>query len=212
MKVGITQRVERLAEYSEIRDCLDHRWCDLLNMLGVTAIPIPNTLRNIEGWLHVVNCDAYLLTGGNDLGCLPNAKNVSLERDQTEIALLKYAQSRMVPVFGVCRGFQLINVFLGGRLERVFGHVANNHSIRSCFDQDNQIITRNVNSFHEWGIPINNLSSQLIPCAYDNNENIESARHKRLNWLGIMWHPEREREFNATDLELMRKIFYKDFK
>ena len=113
MRVGITQRVEHATAYAEIRDCLDQRWCEFLNILGMTMIPIPNTLRNVEGWLDVMKCDAYLLTGGNDLGSLPNAKNVSIERDRTEIALLKYAQSRSKPVFGVCRGLQLINVFFG---------------------------------------------------------------------------------------------------
>lgn len=207
MRVGVTQRVEYVTAYAEIRDCLDHRWSEFLNILEMTIIPIPNTLSNVEGWLDVMKCDAFLLTGGNDLADLPNAKNVSIERDRTEIALLKYAQSRSTPVFGVCRGLQLINVFFGGQLDRVSGHIANRHSVRTCFDQDIQLTHSNVNSFHDWGISIDSLSAQLIPCAYDTDNYVEAARHGKLNWLGIMWHPEREKEFKASDLEILRKLF-----
>ena len=211
MRVGITQRVEYVTAYAEARDCLDQRWSELLDVLKMTMVPIPNTLRNVEGWLDVLKCDAYILTGGNDLADLPNAKNVSIERDRTEIALLKYAQSRSLPVFGVCRGLQLINIFFGGQLDRVSGHVGNRHSVRMCFDQGNQSIASNVNSFHEWGISINSLAQQLIPCAYDADNYVEAARHEKLNWLGMMWHPEREEKFKASDLEILRKLFNEGF-
>ena len=85
--------------------------------------------------------------------------------------------------------------------------MANRHSIRLCFNQDNRLISTNVNSYHEWGIPKNNLAQQLIPCAYDENNFIESARHKKLNWLGVMWHPEREENFKKLDLEVLQKLF-----
>jgi len=211
MRVGITQRVEYLTAYAEARDCLDQRWSELLDVLKMTMVPIPNTLKNVEGWLDILKCDAYILTGGNDLADLPNAKKVSIERDQTEIALLKYAQSYSLPVFGVCRGLQLMNVFFGGQLDRVSGHVANRHSVRTCFDQGNQFITSNVNSFHDWGISINSLAQQLIPCAYDTDNYVEAARHEKLNWLGVMWHPEREEKFEASDLEILRKLFNEGF-
>ena len=211
MRVGITQRVEYVTAYAEARDCLDQRWSELLDVLKMTMVPIPNTLRNVEGWLDVLKCDAYILTGGNDLADLPNAKNVSIERDRTEIALLKHAQSYSLPVFGVCRGLQLMNVFFGGQLDRVSGHVANRHSVRLCFDQGNQFIARDVNSFHEWGISVNSLAQQLIPCAYDTDNYVEAARHEKLNWLGVMWHPEREKKFEASDVEILRKLFNEGF-
>lgn len=207
MRVGITQRVEYIAENSEARDCLDQRWSELLDILEMTIVPIPNTLINIEGWLEDVCCDAYILTGGNDLADLPDAKNVSKQRDKTEIALLKHAQACGLPVIGVCRGFQLINVFLGGKLDKVSGHVATRHSVRLCFDQDDQPDSRTVNSFHEWGISINSLAKQLIPCAFDIDNYVESARHEELNWLGIMWHPEREENIQPLDIKLIRKLF-----
>ena len=55
MRVGITQRVEYITDYEEIRDCLDQRWSDLLETLEMTIIPIPNSLTNIEEWLDPVS-------------------------------------------------------------------------------------------------------------------------------------------------------------
>lgn len=207
MRIGITQRVEYVNAYEEARDCLDQRWSELLEVLKMTMVPIPNTLRNVDEWLETMKCDAYILTGGNDLSDLPNAKNISVERDQTEIALLKYAQSRSLPVLGVCRGLQLMNIFFGGKLERVSGHIASRHKIRMYFDEEKQFIDRDVNSFHDWGISINGLAKQLIPYAYDSKDYIEAARNEKLNWLGIMWHPEREEKFEASDLEILTKLF-----
>tara|TARA_B100001093_G_scaffold151258_1_gene143979 strand:- start:9205 stop:9879 length:675 start_codon:yes stop_codon:yes gene_type:complete len=211
MRVGITQRVEFVSQYSEARDCLDHRWSDLLKELKMTIVPIPNALDKINDWLNLLECDAYILTGGNDLMDLPNAKNTSINRDQTEIAILKYAQSHSLPVLGVCRGLQLINVFFGGTLERVTGQASTRHFIEVSFDSSNNFIKREVNSFHEWGISKRGLSNQLIPCAFDVDGYVEAARHKTLNWLGIMWHPEREKTFDELDLEVFRKLLTKGF-
>jgi gamma-glutamyl-gamma-aminobutyrate hydrolase PuuD len=207
MRIGITQRVEYINQNTETRDCLDQKWSNLIDKLNMSLIPVPNKLEKIEDWLDDIKCDGYILSGGNDLAHLADAKNISIHRDQTETLLLKYAQSRSLPVLGVCRGFQLINNFLGGSLQKISGHVATRHDVKICFDQTETFITREVNSFHEWGILKNDLAQQLIPCAFDKDDNIEAALHKKLNWLGIMWHPEREIDFQNSDLEILNKLF-----
>ncbi len=207
MKIGITQRVEYNAQNAEVRDCLDHRWISIFDKLNMHIIPIPNKIRKINVWLDNFKCDALILSGGNDLAILPNAKNAFLHRDQTENDILKYAQSKSIPVLGVCRGFQLMNTYFGGSLKKVTGHVATRHNIYWRFNQNEEYIKRDVNSFHEWGVLKNDLSKQLIPCAFDDGGNIEAARHKKLNMLGIMWHPEREKDFNKLDLDIFRMLF-----
>jgi putative glutamine amidotransferase len=75
-----------------------------------------------ETFFHRYRIDGLLLTGGADLG--PDLYGghrrpygaIDPERDATEIATLTVAFQRGLPVFGVCRGMQLLSVFLGGSL------------------------------------------------------------------------------------------------
>ena len=132
MKVGLTQRVDFKEDISEYRDALDQRWIIFLESIGMTPILIPNQLKNVDQWLGSMQCQAYILTGGNDLDGLENAINVSPERDKTELAILEYAKKSNLPVLGVCRGFQFMNIFFGGKLERISGPVSQSHLIGTC--------------------------------------------------------------------------------
>ena len=209
MKLGITQRVEYFGKYKEARDCLDQRWSILFEKLKINIFPIPNTLKNLDEWQNSIKCDGYVLTGGNDISKLRNSKNISKERDKIEFALLKNAQLNSLPVFSVCRGFQMMNIFLGGKLEKISGHVARRHLVYYDFDQTDKFKSKEVNSFHEWGIPQKALAKDLITCAYDNDGFIEAARHKKLKWTGVMWHPEREKKFKTLDIQIIKKLFNK---
>ncbi len=91
---------------------------------GIAVIMPPLVLRSqIDEWLDRVRPDALLLTGG----CDPDPQiyresprqglgRVSLQRDVYELELLDAAMVRAIPVLGICRGLQVINVALGGSL------------------------------------------------------------------------------------------------
>ncbi|MEA2661750.1 MAG: putative glutamine amidotransferase, partial [Chloroflexota bacterium] len=74
--------------------------------------------------------DALCLTGGGDIESsrygevpAPETDDVDPARDALELRLLRTALRRDLPVLGICRGFQLINVERGGRLvQHVEGH------------------------------------------------------------------------------------------
>lgn len=98
-----------------------------------------------------------LLTGGADLqpalygeGRLPAAKldPPAADRDQMEWDLLAAARERRIPVFGICRGHQALNVFLGGALW-----------------QDLPIQTGNVGHgcFADDGWPLDHLAHEIVP-------------------------------------------------
>jgi putative glutamine amidotransferase len=77
--------------------------------------------------------DGLLITGGNDVDSAaygqephPNNDKPAPERDDWEFALLRGALERQLPVLGICRGAQVLNVALGGTLHQhlpdVIGH------------------------------------------------------------------------------------------
>ena len=52
----------------------------------------------------------------------------------------------------------------------------------------------NVNSYHNFGIPINLLAKSLLPVAVDKSKNVEFLRHKYLPIFCSMFHPERDKK------------------
>ena len=71
---------------------------------------------------YVERLDALVLSGGGDIdperwnGPTETSYMVSSERDSFEFALLEAAVTAGIPVLGICRGLQVINVFFGGTL------------------------------------------------------------------------------------------------
>jgi len=205
-RIGISQRVESIQNYSERRDCLDQRWSSFAFELGYIPIPLPNiTLDKVIRLLDVLNLDAILLSGGNSITSInPSASDIAPERDAFESALLNEALVRDIPIIGVCRGMQMINTHFGGKLTVVNGHVAADHAIYAINESDQ--LPKLVNSYHSWGIDANGLAKDLDIIAIDNDGNIEAFEHKNKKLLGIMWHPEREMPFNKLDIQLIKRF------
>lgn len=206
-RIGVTQRVESLPGRDERRDCLDQRWAALLAGLYIDAVPVPNSLDDVEDWARRQRLQGLLLTGGNDLGGLPQATNAAPERDATEARLLGWAADAGLPVLGVCRGLQLINHHFGGRQSRVEGHVAVHHDLTTEPSEPLFGPYTRVNSFHDWAVRPDELAEGLTALAHAPDGTVEAFRHERLGWLAIMWHPEREDPFLPVDLDLVRTVF-----
>jgi gamma-glutamyl-gamma-aminobutyrate hydrolase PuuD len=118
------------------------------------------------------------------------------ERDETESLLIKYSIENKIPLIGVCRGMQKILDYFGETLEKVTDHVGVEHSI--FFKGQN----RKVNSYHNWGVK--EISSQFNVLAKSVDGCIESIEHKEHSILGVMWHPERNLEFENLDIDLFK--------
>jgi len=206
-RLGITQRVDIVSAYQERRDCLDQRWTSLALALGFLPTPLPNTPPELASRLiEELRLDAILLSGGNTVtGLTPNAADAAPERDRFEHALIDAAISQSVPVLGVCRGMQLINLHFGGHLSPINGHVACRHTL--CAKPEFAgMIALDGNSYHRWAIVGGQLGAALQPMAHDGEGHIEAFRHLHQRIAGIMWHPEREQPLRAIDIDLMKRL------
>lgn len=108
-------------------DYLKRNYYEMVENSGGVALPLPNTKRSelVGRFLDLV--DGLLISGGNDVdpvfyGERKKAKNLSItrERDLFEIALVKKAKARHLPILAICRGMQLMNVAFGGSLYQDF--------------------------------------------------------------------------------------------
>lgn len=201
MRIGITQRVEVVSDYGEVRDCLDQAWTSLLNRHGLLTVPLSNRIDDPAGVLSELDIQGLILSGGNDLSHLPHAANTSAARDKFESVALEWAIENSVPVFGVCRGMQVLNHYFGGYLVPTPGHAGTTHPV----DFSGRNIQ--VNSYHGWGIPSSGLGKTLLATAVDSDGFVEAFRSEKLPVVGIMWHPERDNPASGTDDCIIRELF-----
>mgnify|MGYP004514103553 CR=1 FL=1 len=181
---------------------------------GVPVLLCPD--MNSEQLESCVNrLDGLLLAGGNDLAPslfhqapLPALGEVNPLRDQLELRLIAATVERRLPVLGICRGIQVMNVAMGGSLWQdlpsqnpsAFGHrqnclgqypshqveVVDGSLLRQIVGQDRLA----VNSFHHQAVK--EAAAELSVCAYAPDGVIEAVEHPSLPFfLGVQWHPER---------------------
>ena len=98
-------------------------YCVAIEEAGGRPVILPPTLSGVQETLD--SLDAVIFTGGNDIDAAVYGAATDTEttgthrlRDDAELALLAGALERDMPVLGICRGMQLINVAYGGTLEQ----------------------------------------------------------------------------------------------
>lgn len=171
--------------------------------------------------------DGLLLSGGVDVHPRHYGREVEAElsldeeRDAFEIPLGRAALDAGLPVLGICRGFQLINVLAGGSLVQHFeGHRVADRSDAPSGQHDVRVAPDSrlarllgagdvaVNSRHHQGLTEAELApglraTALAPDGYV--EGLEPAEPSDERWmLAVQWHPERVAECAPICTELAR--------
>ena len=207
-KVVITQRLDHIVEYGEIRESIDEKLSEWLIKSGFLPIPISNKFislddgpnidnkTNIYKWLSSINPQAILLSGGNDLGQYR-------ERDKTEEFVLDWAMKFKLPVLGICRGMQFMSKYFGANLINVSGHVKSRNKLIP-FNTDLQFPS-NVTCFHNYSLEKCPKEFKVLVKCEDGT--IEAIKHRKLPWEGWMWHPERKPNHNKLNDQNLIRLF-----
>ncbi|HTA35582.1 MAG TPA: gamma-glutamyl-gamma-aminobutyrate hydrolase family protein [Solirubrobacteraceae bacterium] len=181
--------------------------------LAVMLPPDPQLVERPDEALELL--DGLLLAGGADIdpasyGQMPHAETQDSvpERDAFEIALTRAAIERDLPLLGICRGMQLINVALGGTLNQHlpehFGHEQHRRVIGTFdgSDHDVEVIdgtlamdvigagVHGTKSHHHQGVET--LGEGLRVGARSPLDGLVEAVElpDRSFVLGVQWHPE----------------------
>lgn len=209
-KIGIsytTTNFENYPAWFTKEDCRD----------DIELIKLSFELNNKE---DIKICDGFVLTGGIDIDpayyngkqSYPHSPEAfQPNRDEFEKEIYSYAMKCGLPVLGICRGMQLINVLEGGRLIQDLGEAGNSIHKKDSQDKQHAVnivpgtllgdiagqATGHVNSAHHQAVDKNSISENLQPNAWsvDDPSIIEGMEFKdKTNkpfMLCVQWHPER---------------------
>jgi putative glutamine amidotransferase len=183
---------------------------------GGVALMLPPDPRSVEDPAPTLDAiDGLVLAGGADIDpasygqqARPETVGSVPERDAFEIALVRAAIERDMPVLGICRGMQLINVALGGTLHQHLpehlGHHEHLRSFGSFVDSDHEVdltggslaeraareLRHVTKSHHHQGI--DRVGEGLVVSGVAVMDGLSEAIELpgRRFVLGVQWHPE----------------------
>lgn len=168
--------------------------------------------------------DALIIGGGDDIGAELYHSEITLdvridpERDVLELELLAYAEDAGLPVLGICRGAQMMNVFYGGTLySDIRGMPRDKTNIRTVLarkfvtlnegSEIHEIICKDiirVNSLHHQAV--DKVGEGITVSGYDRGEFVQAIeRNDREFFIGVQWHPE-FLVFDAHQVALFRSL------
>ncbi len=186
--------MERIEAIGERRDALAQDWAIFMEACGFLPLALPNHLPTVRELMETLPVAGIILTGGNDLASYGGD---APERDEIERDLIRWSIETGTPLYGVCRGMQVLLDYFETPLQRIGGHIRVEHPL------DNGDL---VNSFHGWGAV--ECHPPLTPMAWSTDGVLEAVRHGACPWIqGIMWHPERYARFREQDIQRFREAF-----
>lgn len=196
-KIGIVLRKDSFGKHNEKRENIDVRFINLLQDLKFFPILIPSEINDIKLYLQKASLDGIILSPGGD----PLENN---SRKKNEYKIIRYSILNNIPILGICRGAQVLNLYFGGSLKKINNHVRKNHSLYGNLIKTKKII---VNSYHNLGFDKKLLGKDLKIEAYTKDNVIECFSHKKYKIFGIMWHPERYKKSKLFDKKILKSFF-----
>ena len=212
--IGLSTSIT-VGEYPE-RAYVNSAYLRAVEQAGGIPVLLPPQLSAAARETLWSRLDGLVLTGGGDIEPArfdqaphPKTTLVSAERDGLELELVDRALRDDVPLFGICRGVQVLNVALGGTLHQHVPDVAGtavNHSQsekRHVATHPVKLLTEgtrlgdivgtpelSVNSFHHQALKT--LGRGLREVAWAPDQVIEAVEHedRRRFVVGVQWHPE----------------------
>jgi putative glutamine amidotransferase len=210
-----TGAVDRAGRHEQPQARIYGAYLTALEDAGLTPVLVTPLHSADAARTLVENCAGLVLSGGEDVdparygeAPIPELDAVSAERDALEWLAIDAALARNIPIFGICRGVQVLNVHLGGTLYQdvpaqrpdagiheqpePWGEDAHDIAIA-----ENSLLWRivgnsciRVNSFHHQAIK--DLAPGLAVSARTEDGLVEGVEAVSYPWLvGVQWHPER---------------------
>jgi putative glutamine amidotransferase len=215
--IGMAAAVERVrwGAWEEVAELVPATYAAAVQRAGGMALLLPPDDEVVERPDEALDLvDALLLAGGSDIDPAsygadpsPEIETVFPERDRFELALARRALERDMPVLGICRGMQLLNVARGGTLVQHLDEAGPHRPMPGAYGEHDVelepgslaaraagVARCDVKSHHHQAV--DRLGDGLVVtgrAAHDGLvEALEAPAHRYA--LGVLWHPEENEE------------------
>lgn len=191
---------------------LNSSYVDAIKKAGGIPIILPIAKDEDIAKDYISLIDGLLLVGGRDVNpklynekLIENTTPVVVEKDKSDIFYIKEMIKKEKPIFGICRGMQVLNVALGGSLYQDLRLCQENKSdhfhLEKPFDEVHIVNVKEksllsdligdnvkVNSIHHQSVK--DVGENLKISARAEDGTIEAIENCDLSILGVQWHPE----------------------
>ncbi|MDR3251864.1 MAG: membrane dipeptidase [Tannerella sp.] len=198
--------------------CIAEPYFQSVVLAGGAPVLLPVT-TDIAALASVVeNLDGLIFSGGGDIvpdffgeKPVPELDGMDSYRDEYDFLLLRLAFNRQLPIFGICRGHQLINVAFGGSLYQDIHSQFSKDALKHSQDEARNVVTHKVtlteipsklrkalnnpaspdmyvNSFHHQGVK--DLAPEFVATATSPDGLNEAMEHPEYPVFSVQWHPE----------------------
>lgn len=221
--IGITTYAEPLASWGHWTlpaALIPLAYVHAVERAGGRPLLVPPSDDGVAETLDVL--DGIVFSGGSDIDpdtygedAHPETRDLRPERDEAELALMRAALERDMPVLAICRGSQLLNVARGGDLVQHLPEVVGDdkHKVTPGLFAVHDVAVEpesrlgsligtaaRVESHHHQGIATVGEGLDVVAYADDGTpEAVEAPGHRFT--LGVLWHPE-----EGDDLRLFEEL------
>jgi putative glutamine amidotransferase len=209
--IGLTGRRKRGAEVAGFPDSFADVGLDLYVSAYAEAVTAAGGLpvhlpQHVDPRAYAGHLAGVLLTGGADVDPVrygaaadPATGPFEDERDGAELAVIELAVADELPVLGICRGLQLLNVWAGGTLhQNEPAHARYDLAVDDAFDSVSIEPGSRLAALHGGRVRVNSLHHQTIDRVADgwvvtarsDDGTIEAIEWPGHDVIAVQWHPE----------------------
>lgn len=195
--------------------CIAETYIQSVLDAGGSPVLIP-VMTDIAALTRIVNeLDGLILSGGGDINPLyvqedpiPQLQDVDTFRDEYDLILIRLASNRQIPMMGICRGHQILNVAFGGSIfQDIYsqsGRSLIKHSQKMPREQASHTVELTskdsllykkleedellVNSFHHQAV--REVAPEFTETAIASDNINEAMEHTEKRIFSVQWHPE----------------------
>jgi microsomal dipeptidase-like Zn-dependent dipeptidase/gamma-glutamyl-gamma-aminobutyrate hydrolase PuuD len=175
------------------------------------VLPVTNDIETLTAAVEAI--DGLLLTGGGDIDACyleeephPSLGGVDTLRDECELTLIRLAFNRQIPIMGICRGHQVLNVAFGGTLYQDLPTQYSASPLQHSQEEPRNVRTHDVcvlpeyngfsglsatyfvNSLHHQAVK--DVAEGFITTAIATDSLNEAIEHTEYELFSVQWHPE----------------------